>query len=667
MNFHKKIAPLALICLCLCLIALPIAQAHALTFTHTSTSDSVVSYDECERKTAQKVSYACETADKEQLALGFRLGIYAVRSGACPDTRPETDIIELLPMDDIASDTKCSGTVIISPSDVLGGDGCPCDEEASLRLCAYAERKTIKYDNYGQQVLDWEADPAKSLTITYDSKPPTAPEITKVVPGDKSIYLSFSGAADIDAWLVCVEPLGEEEAVDEVVEELSSLVQHATQRALTKSDEEEGGGAPEEETGDAGVIDDEGDAGALGTEGDAGDTEDTGDAGDVEGAGEGEGEDCKAMRSPFEACPRVVTFSADEGARGVVQGLTNNIPYRLTLAGRDKAGNHSTISGPVEGTPAEVLDFFEAYVAAGGSEEGGFGCSSTAGTTRGAFALGLTGLAIALGACLRRRKRRNGSGGGRTSHKTLSSFVILGLGTGLGLVAVAPGASAASSKDFTASFETRPESPRNWELELNGTFFTPRIDDEKGLDGSPYETIFGKKRLWLFEAELDYQIADYQGPLGIGLGAGYGWVTGKGIYQETGESSPDATSLNIVPLRLMAVYRLQFFQRQGIPLIPFAKAGLAYTFWWSDEADGKLSQVDDRKARGGKWGYTLAIGLALSLGFIEPQMARDFDRSWGINDAHLLFQFVHTTADNFGGKGFDLSRDSLHIGLGFEM
>lgn len=229
-----------------------------------------------------------------------------------------------------------------------------------------------------------------------------------------------------------------------------------------------------------------------------------------------------------------------------------------------------------------------------------------------------------------------------------------------------PMASAASPEDFVATFDTSPESPRDWELELNATFFTPRIDDEKGLDGSPYKTIFGKKKLWLIEAELDYQITDLSGPLGVGLSAGYGWVTGKGIYAETGETSLDSTSLMIVPLRLMAVYRFQLFAREGIPLIPFAKAGLAYTFWWIDGTNGKIAQADDRKARGGKWGYTLAIGLALSLNFIDPQLARDCDRSFGINDTHLLFQFVHTTADNFGGEGFDLSRDSLYIGLGFE-
>ena len=229
-----------------------------------------------------------------------------------------------------------------------------------------------------------------------------------------------------------------------------------------------------------------------------------------------------------------------------------------------------------------------------------------------------------------------------------------------------PAAAMAQESDFTPGFGPAGESSRDFELELSGTFFTPRIDDESGLEGSPYKQTFGKGRMWLFSAELDYEIVDLQGPLGVGLNAGFGWVNGKGTYAESGEKSPDSTSLMIFPLRLMAVYRFQLLDRRGIPLIPFVKAGLGYTFWWSNGSDGKVSKSGGNKARGGKWGYNLAIGLAFSLNFIDRSVARDCDRLWGINDSHLMIQFVHATADNFGGKGFDLSRDSLEIGLGFE-
>ena len=84
-----------------------------------------------------------------------------------------------------------------------------------------------------------------------------------------------------------------------------------------------------------------------------------------------------------------------------------------------------------------------------------------------------------------------------------------------------PVANAADEGDFAATFEAQPESPRNWELELGGTFFTPRIDDESGLSGAPYEKIFGRQKLWLFEAELDFQIVDLLGTLNINLNTNY--------------------------------------------------------------------------------------------------------------------------------------------------
>lgn len=229
----------------------------------------------------------------------------------------------------------------------------------------------------------------------------------------------------------------------------------------------------------------------------------------------------------------------------------------------------------------------------------------------------------------------------------------------------APGAFAQDS-EFTASFDAQGESPRNFELELNGTFYTPDLDGESGLSGSPYADIFGKDRMWVFEAEFDYEIVDLGGPLGVGFSAGFGWVSGKGIYADSGEESPDETTLRTFPMRLMAVYRFQLLDRQGIPLIPFVKAGLGYTFWWSKGSDGKISKADDVKARGGKWGYNLGVGLALSLNFIDRPLARDCDRTWGINDTHVMVQFMHATADNFGGDGFDFTRDSLMVGLGFE-
>ncbi|MGI5863253.1 MAG: MXAN_2562 family outer membrane beta-barrel protein [Myxococcales bacterium] len=210
-------------------------------------------------------------------------------------------------------------------------------------------------------------------------------------------------------------------------------------------------------------------------------------------------------------------------------------------------------------------------------------------------------------------------------------------------------------------------SSRNWTLELNGGRFRPPIDEEPGLKGSPYNDIFGKKSMWLFEGELDYKLVDLLGPLSLGLAGGYGVVWGRGIAASDGKPAPDTTTLSTVPVRLLAVYRFQWLNNAlGIPLVPFVKAGMAYTFWWITNGAGDVAKFGENKALGGKWGYELAGGLAFELNFIDREAARDLDQQWGVNSVLLQAQYARLTADNFGGEGMDLSDDAWLFGLAFE-
>jgi hypothetical protein len=210
-------------------------------------------------------------------------------------------------------------------------------------------------------------------------------------------------------------------------------------------------------------------------------------------------------------------------------------------------------------------------------------------------------------------------------------------------------------------------SSRDWTLEFNGGRFRPRIDEEPGLTGSPYNDIFGKKSMWLFEGELDYKLFDLLGPFSLGLAGGYGVVWGRGIASSDGQPAPDTTTLSTVPLRLLAVYRFQWFNEAfGIPLVPFVKAGLAHTIWWITNGTGGVAGFGEGKALGGKWGYQLSGGLAFELNILDREAARDFDQQWGVNSVLLQVQYARLTADNFGGAGIDLSDDAWLFGLAFE-
>ncbi len=212
------------------------------------------------------------------------------------------------------------------------------------------------------------------------------------------------------------------------------------------------------------------------------------------------------------------------------------------------------------------------------------------------------------------------------------------------------------------------ESERSYFLELNGGLFGPEIDRENGLNGNPFQEVFGTNRkMWMFGGELDYQIWQVVGSLSIGLAVDYASIYGHGIASQQGERSPDSTTLKIVPVRGLLVYRFDWFARHlGVPLVPFGKAGLAYSFWWATDGNDDVARFEEGKASGGKWGYQIAGGLALELNFFDPLLGREFDRDFGVNSAFLNAQYVRLTIDNFGKEGLNLSGDTWLFGLGFE-
>lgn len=236
----------------------------------------------------------------------------------------------------------------------------------------------------------------------------------------------------------------------------------------------------------------------------------------------------------------------------------------------------------------------------------------------------------------------------------------------LGLLLLTPG--LAFGQELTFGAPTAGESERNWVLELNGGRMRPQIDGEAGLTGSPYNDMFGKKSLWLFEAELDYKLFELLGPLSLGVAAGYGVVWGHALLtSDTGSPAPDTTTLSTVPLRALAVYRFEWLDRSlGIPLVPFLKAGLAHTIWWAKNGSDSVAKFGENRALGGKWGYEVAAGLGLSLNWLDREAGRDFDLEWGVNSVMLQLQWARLTADNFGGAGLDLSDDTWLFGLAFE-
>ena len=237
----------------------------------------------------------------------------------------------------------------------------------------------------------------------------------------------------------------------------------------------------------------------------------------------------------------------------------------------------------------------------------------------------------------------------------LSSALLL-----LGVLLLAPRAQAATPISGVV------------ELKLGG--YKPGIDGEGGLSGSPYAASFGDRSLLLFQAEWERQLFQEFGSLAVGVSAGYGEIYGHGHLQpvaggpaDAAPLSGDSTSLKVVPLKALLVYRFDVLARHlSIPLVPFAKGGLVYQLYRIEGGSGSTSDASGLKGEGGRSGYEGDLGLALLLDVFDPQLAKDFDIDLGVNHTYFFAEMSFSKIDDFGSKQLRLGDRHLNFGLALE-
>ncbi len=213
--------------------------------------------------------------------------------------------------------------------------------------------------------------------------------------------------------------------------------------------------------------------------------------------------------------------------------------------------------------------------------------------------------------------------------------------------------------DLSTAYEPTPQ----WfAMELKFGPYLPNIDSELGDGGGPYEDIFGRKLRLMTQLTFDVQFLKKHGTLGVGGTIGLFTAQGKALL-ESGEPSSDTTSLNVVPTILQLVYRWDYAAKKWhVPLVPYIRAGIVYSFFWITQGSGKLARFPSsgEKARGGVWGYQFNIGLAFLLDVLEPSAAKRLDSEMGVNHTYLFCEFVHSGVDDFGG-------DSLRLGMKYSL
>jgi len=233
----------------------------------------------------------------------------------------------------------------------------------------------------------------------------------------------------------------------------------------------------------------------------------------------------------------------------------------------------------------------------------------------------------------------------------------LSLWVALAALGLAPAAHAAE--------DLAQESPRKWVLDLQFGSYFPSIDE--GVQGSPFADFFGGNSLI---TQLSLQRLVYQGigTLGIGLQAGYSEFFGRTFVQGTDERSGDPSYFRVVPIQLFVAYRFDYAALHwDIPFVLHGRAGIGEWIWW----ESGPGTGDDS---GAKLGFGLSAGLAFHLDWLDPKLAREFDRNFGVNNTYLFVEYTWWHAKfrgnffrhGFEAHGLDLSDEFVSGGVAFE-
>jgi hypothetical protein len=236
--------------------------------------------------------------------------------------------------------------------------------------------------------------------------------------------------------------------------------------------------------------------------------------------------------------------------------------------------------------------------------------------------------------------------------------------------AVTFAASDAAAIEIGTPAQQHPyRSAQNFALELRFSPYYPAVDDEPGLNGTPFKDRFGENARLAIGLEFDWQILriPYVGTIGPGLGASIVGMSRPGVTKTTNRASGDEYSLDIYPFYLSAVLRADAFWRDaGIPLVPYAKLGFGYGLWRASNSLG-TSNAGGSKGRGGSLGTHVAIGLAFALDALDSGASRNMDNAVGINNTYFYAEYYWLNLNGLAQENaLYVGTNTYAMGLAFE-
>jgi hypothetical protein len=275
----------------------------------------------------------------------------------------------------------------------------------------------------------------------------------------------------------------------------------------------------------------------------------------------------------------------------------------------------------------------------------------------------------------------------------------VGLAAGLAVASIVSVASAQSTRipksnwrqrDRSDAREERKHSPWTFAFEVRFGPYWPEADEEFGGSAFPYGKTFAESKeddpggieddpQFYFGLEVDWLPVriPFVGLIGPGLGWGFTTTSANAIIDwpgtsQDGQPSKVDTSLTIMPMHLSAVLRVdELMRRTVIPIVPYAKFGLAMAHWDMSE-DGDTGQVlvngELTNTRGVSFGTHLALGGALGLSWLGGRSNASLEDTTGIRNAFVFGEWMRANIDGIGSTPqFHAGTSTWVLGLAFQM
>lgn len=232
-----------------------------------------------------------------------------------------------------------------------------------------------------------------------------------------------------------------------------------------------------------------------------------------------------------------------------------------------------------------------------------------------------------------------------------------------------------ASDEGSAVYDDPSIDPVTWRVGLKLGPYVPGIDAQLGEQPGPYETMFGTGGV-MPVLDVERIIFRRAGHVAIAGNLGFFSTTANAWRQGSSPSDPDrpkarsdSNSFRLMPMSIGISYRLtQLHEHLKIPLVPYARGGLAYYLWWIKAPNGDVARVEgaDDKALGASLGLVGAVGISLRLEWLDKDAMQSMRES-GTRHAGIYAEIQGGKVDGFGSeKKLSVGDTTWFAGVDFE-